>query len=446
VSLNSVPPILFISANGESLPVVWRLRKLNPIPNIYIHNPYYKKLYNGMIRKTTLNGLKKTAQNAEIIVFDNVQANTASPQDKALLKLFSLPQSTPSVFGSTAEKLQSSRTHPRVLCGSTLTSVYTTDHTKNTQLSKSIGLTTPESHEFSSFDKGISFLSSKKSRWVFKPHTTGQTYIEQHPGELIQKLRYEYPKQYTTPIPYTLQQFIEGAEIITEGWFDGKQFTHFSHTIEEKRFNNANLGVMLGSQSNTTWIKRNPGFMTQEMQKLIPEMEKAGYTGAVSIKCVIESNKKHRPYCLKIRFAPRYDSLYCLLSLIRSPLSEFYTKTFNVPLYSGYASSQRISIPPYPYATPPLLRQFAENVSVEGRLNNLYMQDIVFNNGFKCAGTDGLLGVMVHRGNSIGGSVGELYREIDRLHVSSALQYRSDGGRKADKVVRKLRKWEVNIH
>jgi len=75
-----------------------------------------------------------------------------------------------------------------------------------------------------------------------------------------------------------------------------------------------------------------------------------------------------------------------------------------------------------------------------------WMEDVYLNDGkLKCAGADGILGVVASHGNSLGGSVGNVYRAIDRLKIGSYLQYRTDLGRRAEKLFRVLEKMSIEV-
>ena len=98
--------ILFISNSGESLPIVYRLRREGTDARIYIHTPRYRQNYNGIIQKVSPNNLKKTVKKADIIVFDITRANERTKQDILFLRTFGLKASEPSVFGPVADKLK----------------------------------------------------------------------------------------------------------------------------------------------------------------------------------------------------------------------------------------------------------------------------------------------------------------------------------------------------
>jgi|GEM_PF-3191638 len=159
---------------------------------------------------------------------------------------------------------------------------------------------------------------------------------------------------------------------------------------------------------------------------------------------IIYVRRNGRPlFCGNCRFG--YDAIYCLLTLLKGRLTDFFAKDFDVDFHSGFASSERISIPPFPYADSTLLKEYAKDVSILNRMESLqsfWGQDIYLKGGkLACAGSDGILGVVAARGNSLGGAWGSVYRAIEQLKVCSYLQHRLDGHKSLSKRYETLQKW-----
>jgi len=442
--------ILFISNSGDSLPIVYRLRREGVDCNIYIHNPACKHNYDGILSKVPIGQLRSVLKNADTVIFDITHPNEKNRQDMALLKLFKIRTGSPYVFGPVADKLK--KTH-KVIGASEWTEELEMNRIKGSEIAQKIGLSIPETHDFKNLKEGIKFLKGKNDRWVFKPHNNQDldlTYVEKFPGELALKMEEDYPERLKTDrIEYMVQKFIDGFEISTEGWWDGRQWTFFNHTVEDKRLMNYNLGPAIGSQNNTVWVKRKMnGLLVKEIKNLGPYLSRAGYIGPVDINAVV--SRDGRPYFLE--FTPRfgYDALYCLLSLVKGKLRDFFTGGFKSSFYDGYASSERISIPPYPYSSKDLLMGFAKDVPIWGTVDStpfFWMEDVYLNNGrLKCAGSDGILGVVAAKGNSLGGSVGRVYQAINKLRIGAYLQYRTDLGRRGEKFLKAMENLKMEVH
>lgn len=425
--------IVFMSNSGESLPIVWRMKREGADVDIYIHNPQYRNNYDGIMPKISFSGLKKTLRNADTVIFDITHPNEKSKQDIALLKTFGLKVGSKSVFGPLADKLQKDH---KVIGASTITEELELDRKKGLELAQRIGFAIPEHHEFKSLKDGANFLKGKKDLWVFKPENNQDldlTYVEKFAGELLTKILDEYSRR-MDKCDYLLQKKIEGTEVSTEVWVNSRGPVHFNQTIESKRLMDADLGPAIGSQSNTVY-KIEDGLLTELLTKMAAYLSKEGYIGPCDSNCIMAD----RPYFLE--WSPRmgWDALYCLLSLVKGKLSDFFTKDFEVEFHNGFAASQRLSIPPYPYGTPKLRTLYAKDVSIMGKLKDYplwWAQDVY--EGLKCAGADGILGVVSARGKSLEEAWGRVYNAIKKVKVCSYPQYRTDGLSVARKRLEKL--------
>lgn len=438
--------ILFISNSGECLPIAWRMQKEGQDVKVYLHNPKYRNNYNGMLEKIPAKKILGTAKRSEAVIFDITRVNEFKPYDRELLKLFRTKGST--VFGPVADVL---RKHTRVVGCSTWTEELEMDRTYSTKIAREIDLEIPETHDFNSLKDGVKFLKRSKERWVFKPHDNldlDMTYVEKYPGELVTKIEGEYARRLEKDnIDFMLQKVVEGIEISTEGWWNGEKWTAFNHTIEDKQLMTGGLGPSIGSQGNTVWAKKDPnGLLVGSLKKLTSHLKKCRYIGPVDINCIVSNGKPHF-----LEFSPRfgYDAIYCLLTLLKGRITDFFLNGFNSKFHDGFASSQRITIPPFPYADDELLADMAKDVAIEGMPGNhpnFWMEDVYAREGkLFCAGADGILGVVVGRGQTLGRSVGEMYRAIDKLKIASYLQYRIDGGKRARKATEELGEQGLSI-
>lgn len=434
--------ILFFSNSGESCPIAYRMQKDEDV-QVYIHSPQYRGVYHNMIPKCSLTDLRKTARRADLVIFDMVKANERTREDLALLKIFDVSAKSASIFGPVAAKISKDT---EVIGASEVTEEWELDRKGGADLARAIGLDLPEVVKFERLSDAVKFLQDegKEIRWVFKPDNNQDldlTYVEKYPGELVQKLTHEWMERITSDkFPFLLEKYIEGVEISTEGWYNGTSFVHFNHTIEDKRLMNGNLGPATGSQSNVVWFKKG-GILISELKKLGPKLNQAGYRGPVDINAIVT---KDRIYFLEFTARFGYDALYGLLTLCQD-VNKFFTKGFLGSWRPGFVASQRVTIPPYPYANRELLKELAKDVSITPT-SKLWMEDVYFDaEGCKCTGADGVIGVMTGYGTTLGEAISKMYQNIDKLRISSFLQYRTDGGRRAEKAMAKLTDWGLDF-
>ena len=445
--------LLFVSNSGESLPLVYRLRQEGTDADIYLHNPKMLRNYSGIVDKVRLPGLKAAVKKADVIAFDITMPNDRAPHDLALLRMFGLKTSLPSVFGPLGDKLKKDHL---VIGASAWSEEIELDRKLGSDIGQKIGMEIAPTKDFKSFKEGIKFLESneaKAERWVMKPHENQDldlTFCEAHPGDLLARMRGDLPGRIGSDrFEFMLQQFVEGVELSTEMWWDGDKYTCFNRTFEEKKFMTGNLGPAIGSQNNIVWMcKDYNGILSEQFKKLIPYLRRANYIGPIDINSII-SEKDHKPYFLE--FSPRfgYDALYNLFQLSRDSLTTFFTKKFSVGFKDEFAASERVSIPPFPYSLPTLLCKFAKDAAITGDLKDMpwfWGEDIYKNEyGLACAGSDGILGVVCDSDPTLWGAVDKVYGHLKRMKVSQDLQFRKDLGVRPEKHFRKLKKWGIKF-
>lgn len=431
---------LFISTSGESLPIAWRMQREGADVSIYLHNPRYRSNYEGLFpTKIRLASLKKATKKADTVIFDICRPNERTKEDLAFLQIFGAKKSSASVFGPVADILRRS---VKVIGSSAYTEQLELDRQAGSEFAEKIGLNIPDTKRFESLQKGVSFLKGQKESWVFKPLNNEDldlTYVEKFPGELVWKMENEYSKRLGEKTPYILQKKIDGTEISTEVWISQDGLMNFNHTLESKKLMNGNLGPSIGSQSNTVWIKKRKGLLVKELGRAAERL--SGYLGPVDVNCIVD--EKGTPYFLE--WSPRFgwDALYCLLTLLRGGITRFFESDFRGEFEDGFASSERLTIPPFPYSAKSLLADHAKDVTILQPLEKIpsfWAQDVYQNGELKCAGADGIIGVATGQGTSIGESYGKVYRFLDTLKICADKQYRTDGAKKNEIRFNKLSK------
>lgn len=362
--------ILFVSNLGESLPIALRLQKEGIEARVYIHNRAYGCNYDGIVEKVKIGELRKTINEAELVIFDTQKSNEKDKSDLALLKMFGLKKDSLFVFASIADKLRK-------------------DHNV-------IGIQVKD----------------------ITPELAG--------------LRVSKKK-------------IEGVRVCVEGWFDGEKFVFYDYILKNTRFLTGDLGVDLRSQTNLVWVQSDT-FLRENFKKLVPALREVKYRGSIGIDVVVSSRNK-KPYCLGITQGFRFDAFYCLLSLVKSPLSEFFGNNFNVEFLQDYAASERVTIPPFPYSEKSLLDNFAKGVEVNfNGANTFWGQDIKKEDRkFRVVGADGIVGTVAVRGKSVEKAFSGVYRAIHKLKVDAPLQYRIDGTKQMEKKINKLSEWGYKL-
>src|SRR5215469_5697895 len=231
-------------------------------------------------------------------------------------------------------------------------------------------------------------------------------------------------------VELTIQEFIEGFDVSTEGWFNGEDWIDglFNHTLERKQLMNENLGPSGGCTGNIVWScdSKDP-IVKYLLIPLTDTLRKHRYVGPIDINCVINDKGFYA-----LEFTPRfgYDAFPTFLhTLFRADFGSFVADVcrgddLRVALPVGFGCGVRLSIPPWPS------KGKVEQVSVRGFTekdkDTFYPYGVMLDGEeLKSCGEDGSLGVISCFGGSISEGFARCYDVISRLEVPN-LQYRTD--------------------
>lgn len=438
--------ILLITDNGNH-PLAYRMNKEGAKVHVYVHDKAYYGCYKGIQPRVPLSKLRAAIKQADFVIFTMTRPNRGTREDRALLKMFRVPLRSSTVFGPIADKLKRKYKNKQIIGASAFTEEkMEMDRDAATKIAKDIGLDVPESKKFKSLAEGTKFLKKRSTEmWCFKPcgnMDLDLTYVEQAPGQLLDKFKYEYKDRIGNKVEFILQKKVNGVEISTEGWFNGKDWTMFNHTLESKTFMNDDLGPNLGSATNCVWVKRGQGLLVKELKALTDKLKKAKYVGPVDVNCIVS---KHKTWFLE--FTPRMttDAHYCLFSLLRSKISDFLTNGFKGDFLGGMSCGIRLSIPPYPYFDKGLLKCYARGVHIDAAINTLWFEDVMFDKGLRCAGADGIIGVAVATDRDIRDACNKSKAILNKLNIGAYKQYRTDAYSQSFRKLQRLERMVLDV-
>jgi phosphoribosylamine-glycine ligase len=243
----------------------------------------------------------------------------------------------------------------------------------------------------------------------------------------------QFEKEHSSgDIDITIQEFVEGVAISTEGWFNGKEWIEgmFNHTLERKQFLNGDHGPSGGCTGNVVWAcSANDPLVKQLLLKLTDTLRKHLYVGPIDVNAVVN---KEGVYALE--FTPRfgYDAFPSLLY----GLCDFDFGGFVSDLASGDDSSEtlslgfvggvRLSLPPWPS------EQFKHEGGVriqgftEADKEWFYPFGVMLEDGeIQSSHGVGIVGTVNGRGDTIGEAFARAYEIVSRLRAPD-LQFRTD--------------------
>lgn len=247
-----------------------------------------------------------------------------------------------------------------------------------------------------------------------------------------------------------IQRIIDGVEVSTEGWFNGRDFIRpFNHTFEEKKFLNDNLGPATGCMGNVVLAASSNKLTRQTIEKLKPFLSTISYRGPVDINCIVNESGA---YALEITARMGYDAVEALLEGLRQPVIDLFFETANgsmkeMQLTSETMMAVRLSIPPWPSAKPKEIDHGEPVLGLDPAVLKHFAATDLYKEGgkFYTAGGDGVLGKATATGRADGGDITReasrrVYRTLENIKVDGK-QYRTDVGSRVNKDWAKLKSW-----
>lgn len=247
-----------------------------------------------------------------------------------------------------------------------------------------------------------------------------------------------------------IQRLVDGIEVSTEGWFNGRDFVRpYNHTFEEKKFLVDNLGPATGCMGNVVLRSDSNRLTRATVEKLKPFLSTIGYRGPVDVNCIVSAT---RAYALEITSRMGYDAIEALLEGLREPIIDLFfevaagtKKEMNVTTDTMMAV--RLSIPPWPMAKP---KENDNGEPVLGLtdavLKHVAATDLYFESGkYYTAGGDGVLlkatAVGTPQASDLTTEVSKrVYRTLGNIRVNGK-QYRTDVGKRVNRDWKQLKEW-----
>ncbi len=422
----------FLSINGDGLPLCLRLYGEGNEVSIFIKDESARKtLYEG------IDAIKKTNS-----PFDGIDKETYIVVDTVGL-------------GDMADRLK--KQGYKVFGGGVFNDRLELDRKFGQQMMKAVGINTPKSITFTSFDDAIAAVIKDESLLVFKPHNNAMfTYVAKNKSDMINYLNWIK----TNKMIFDLQEFIDGIEVSTEGFFNGEKFlSPINSTMEEKKFMSANIGPQVGCAGSLVWAydSEKPKLFYSGLAKMEKILKLQKYIGPIDLNTII-SRKDGKIYGLEFTSRFGYDAIFAFLELMQQDLGKLIADCCDgndVEILcdkQNYGISVRLSIPPYPankVVSNDILKKV--NMSVYGKpvieiepslgsVNSLWFIDIFIKDGvILCAGNDGIIGEVSGKAKLVSDARKNVYQLIEKLTFCSDIQYNIDIGKRAVRDLQKLK-------
>lgn len=327
------------------------------------------------------------------------------------------------------------------------------DRGKGMQLFKALGIEIPETYSCKNPEEAKGIISGLEwgKGFVIKPDgniSTAKTMV------VTEQDDFEWSLSTIPKDSLIIQRIVDGVEVSTEGWFNGRNFlTPFNHTFEEKKFLVGNLGPATGCMGNVVLATQSNRLTKATVEKMAPFLAKVGYRGPVDINCIVNANGA---YALEVTARMGYDAIETLLGGLQEPVGDFFFEVAmgvkkEMDLTPQTMFGVRLSVPPWPIAKPTAEHR-GEPVGgiTEENARNIFLTDVYFDKEdkkFKTAGGDGVLLKVVTTGDpepEKGGytrlAARKAYQILKQINISNK-QYRTDIGVRVDGSMAKLKEW-----
>jgi phosphoribosylamine--glycine ligase len=247
-------------------------------------------------------------------------------------------------------------------------------------------------------------------------------------------------------MPCIVQEKIDGVEISTEGWFNGREWIKpFNHTMEKKRFMEHNKGPNVGCMGNLVWLAKSNKLTKTVLEPLEPLLAKVGYVGPLDVNCIVT---KDTAYFLELTARFGYDAIQTLFELLKRPIFDTLYGVASGSLKAfdytdEYAMGVRLSVHPYPAEEGTERWKGVQllNVAEEAK-KHVWLADVMKSNDVDCcAGVDGVLGCVTARGDSIRECRRRVYRTVNNIVIHQDVQYRADVDDGVEESIRRLVEW-----
>jgi phosphoribosylamine---glycine ligase len=341
-------------------------------------------------------------------------------------------------FGPLLEKFRDSGVP--IFAGSLFADKLEKDRTLAKEVMDREGIKTPKAESAGSWEDAarlVEEFGDISERIVIKPEGSLSGVVPSYCAKSVEDglaMLEQFSQEHSgTNVELTVQEFIEGIAVSTEGWFFGKDWAEgmFNHTIERKHFLNDDLGPSGGCTGNVVWkCDSSDPLVTETLLKLTDVLRKHLYVGPIDINCIVN---KEGVYGLE--FTPRfgYDAFPTLLySLCDFDFGRFidcaaHHVDSGDSLTEGFGAGVRLSVPPWPNEK----YRHDGNVEIRG-LDDIEDRKLFY--PFGVAFSDdklyttqgaGILGVANGFGDTIGKAFGQAYSLVKKIQVPE-LQYRTD--------------------
>jgi len=220
------------------------------------------------------------------------------------------------------------------------------------------------------------------------------------------------------------------VQVGVEMWWNGLDSIVSYWTMQERRFMSGGVGPTITCAGAVVAVPPQNSRLIKDSIHLVGRLlKRTNFRGLISMELLVSQDKLYG-----IRLAPRmvFDTVQPFFELFKGRMTDFLlsisnSSPYKMELYSGYAISIRLSIPPYPYAILYPHRTKIGGLSRENE-RHVWLSDARGEDrGYTSAGFDGYVATVTARGGSVREARRRAYRTVANLAIPD-VQYRTDIG------------------
>ena len=348
-----------------------------------------------------------------------------------------------------------------VCCASAMADKMELDRKFGLDLMEKNGIKIPKTENFNRMEDAVAYIKKNPNCYAIKVDGNvgaSSSYVSCDDKDMLDYLAYqEEVGKIKKGSKFVLQEVVKGVEISTEVWFShGRPVQPFNGTFETKKFMPGDLGPNTGCETSAVFSYRTstPKMVQKTIAKIFPFMEKEKWTGPLDINCIV-SEKDHEPYGLEWTVRLGYSAIYGLAALIEDGIGEFFHgiatgKIDRIKVKHSWATSLRLSIPPYPYENPEddkmeeALYENVKGLRVKAPDDKNWWPLDVEKDGkdrIITSGGSGTVGECTGTGETIYQAWKKSQKIFDGVKVPNKMGRYVDGAERAFKDTTKLRSW-----
>lgn len=406
-----------LSKEGDGCGVAWKLTQEGHSVDLWIKQPEYSHALKGIVNR--IPSFRPHVADADLVICDLVGFSEYAPLFKRLGK-------------------------PMLGC-SEIADMLELDRRRGLEVLQRAGVATPTTHYFDSPKSAATLKWTHAPGYVIKPSNNlhvSKTYMCENEETYKWALT-----TFSADQELIVQEVVEGVEISTEGWFNGRDWIPpFNHTFEEKPLAAGGVGVMTGCMGNVVYPLKEPNKLVREtVMKLEPMLRKVSYKGPIDVNCIVS---EHTALALEITARFGYDAIEALMHGMKGPVGSFLFDVAtgiakSMPLHGfDYLIAVRVVCPPYPDQRQDTSTRGSPVLGLEGPGGSVFPCD-VYKEGknYLYSASDGVLAKVAANGRDVREARRRVYARVDDVRALGAY-YRNDIGVRVEGNLTKLKQWE----